>query len=195
MCRLGNPLCLSRKLVCLCGCLHFHLGWRVVFSREPQRTSWSDVSKYFWNRGGSQLNRRKRWLTPYPCKLTNTEDVWCAKDETKAIHISMSLVFKLRTDSNSLLFSSQSSSLFSPVQKIPIANIWEVYCSKAERWGEPCLNAAFFWQPMERGSKTETVGSLLATDRRILDPGTMQSTPGKSGVKPCVFSVNEFKNA
>lgn len=47
---------------------------------------------------------------------------------------------------------------------------------------------------MERGSKTETVGSLLATDGRILDPGTMGGTPGKSGVKPCVLSVNELKN-
>ena len=141
-----------------------------------------------------RLNRRKRWLTPYPCKSTNTEDAWYAEDETKAIHILMSLEFKLRTDSNSFLFSSQSSFLLSPVWKTP-ANIWKVYYSKAKRWGESCMNAAFFWHPMERGSKTETDDSLLATDLRILDPGTVGDTPAKSGVKPCALSINEFQNA
>lgn len=57
------------------------------------------------------------------------------------------------------------------------------------------MNAAFFWHPMEKGSKTERADSLLATDCRILDPGTVGDTPGKSEVKPCVLSVNEFKNA
>lgn len=141
-----------------------------------------------------RLSRRRRWLTPCPCKSTSTENVWYAGDETKAIHILMSLEFKLGTDSNSLLLSSQSPSLLSPVQKIPTADIWKVYCSKAKRWGESCMNADFFWHPMGRGSKPRTDGSLLTTDGRVLDPGTVGDIPGKSGVKLYGLSFNEFQN-
>lgn len=47
---------------------------------------------------------------------------------------------------------------------------------------------------MGRGSKTRTDGSLLATDGRVLDPGTVGDIPGKSGVKLYGLSFNEFQN-
>lgn len=82
----------------------------------------------------------------------------------------MSLEFKLRRlKLIPVLFRVFS---FIPNKENPHCKYLKSVC-KVKRWRESRRSATFFWH-LERGSKTETVGFLLATDCRILDFGSLR---------------------